>query len=130
MSRYNTTPPIHVLRGILRHLKKSCPSSNTPETVAAAVGNHGSEGSIQQYVLSQYREAKEQSLTPGSPVALQRRRLAYDYYQLISNLTERGRLHGLDGGAEKKLSPKEFTRRAAARAGFMIPETYVDSGSQ
>ena len=128
MSNYSKVPPIHVLRGILRHLKQSYPSSSTPGTVAATVGSHGSEGSIHQYVLSEYRNAMEQSLRPDSPIALQRRRLAFDYFQLLSNLSERGRLYGLDGGAESKLSPKEFTRRAAARAGLVVPDTYADQG--
>jgi hypothetical protein len=30
-------------------------------------------------------------------------------------------LYELDAGAEKKLSPKEMSRRAAARAGLQLP---------
>jgi len=50
------------------------------------------------------------------------RKIAYDYLNLKQDLTERGRLHDLDAGAEEKLSPKELSRRAAARAGLQLPK--------
>jgi hypothetical protein len=37
------------------------------------------------------------------------------------DLKERARLHELDQGADEKLSPKELSRRAAARAGLQLP---------
>jgi hypothetical protein len=122
INNFSTIPPEHVLRGILRYLKKSCPSCTTPSTVPLA---HGStqkrDTSMRQYLLLQYRDTLAKSLTPDSSVAVQKRRLAYDYYLLLSNISERGRLFELDGGVETKLSPKEYTRRAAARAGLIVP---------
>ena len=128
MNNFSTIPPVHVLRGILRYLKKSCPSCTTPSTVPLA---HGSTQirvtSMRQYLISQYRETLALSLTPDSSIAVQKRRLAYDYYLLLSNISERGSLFELDGGAETKLSPKEYTRRAAARAGLIVPSSSSSS---
>mmetsp|Transcript_10542 Transcript_10542/g.12084 ORF Transcript_10542/g.12084 Transcript_10542/m.12084 type:complete len:123 (+) Transcript_10542:191-559(+) len=45
-----------------------------------------------------------------------------NYLQLKSDLKERKRLYDIDTGAENKLSPKELSRRAAARAGLKLPE--------
>ena len=50
------------------------------------------------------------------------RRIAYDFFILRKDLTERARLHELDQGADEKLSPKELSRRAAARAGLQLPK--------
>lgn len=77
---------------------------------------------MQRYLLSQYRKSAARTLKSDSPLALDQRRLAYDYLQLLSNLSERKRLYELDGGAETKLTPKEYTRRAAARAGLIVPD--------
>jgi hypothetical protein len=68
-------------------------------------------------VLKQYRlhqSAKGQE-------AESMRKLAYDYSVLLGDLKERARLYELDAGAEVKLSPKEMSRRAAARAGLQLP---------
>ncbi len=51
--------------------------------------------------------------------------MAYNFHILKKDLKERGRLHELDGGAEVKLSPKELSRRAAARAGLQLPEENI-----
>ena len=50
------------------------------------------------------------------------RNMAHDFYVLQSDLAERARLHELDAGADIKLSPKELSRRAAARAGLQLPD--------
>jgi len=71
-------------------------------------------------VLQQYKLYKD--LSPTSIKAVQLRKMAFDYSKLKQDLKERGRLHELDGGAEIKLSPKELSRRAAARAGLQLPE--------
>lgn len=52
--------------------------------------------------------------------------MAYDFYTLQADLFERARLHELDAGADVKLSPKELSRRAAARAGLQLPNLNPD----
>jgi hypothetical protein len=47
--------------------------------------------------------------------------MAGTFHQLQLDLAERGRLYSLDTGAELVLTPKEISRRAAARAGLMLP---------
>ena len=127
-----STPPLHVLRGILRHIK-SMPSLPTSAASASAVtGTAGTAGTSQrtpseltlrQHILSRYRQSK--SLPPQKAAVL--RSIAYDYYNLKNDLVERGRLHELDAGAEEKLSPKELSRRAAARAGLQLPKLDEES---
>ena len=127
----SSTPPLHVLRGILRHIKSSpshkalaaaSPSTSLPASAAAEGGRTSgqdmSEVTLRDYVLAEYR--KNVSVPPQREVML--RRIAYDYLVLKDDLTERARLHELDGGADTKLSPAELTRRAAARAGLQVPK--------
>ena len=119
-----TTPPLHVLRGILRCMKKSSPSSSSTHSISpaastvAANNNNDQQLSTQQHIISQYRQSK--SLPPHK--AKIQRQIAYDYYILKQDLVERGRLHDLDQGADEKLSPHELTRRSAARAGLQLPK--------
>eukprot|EP00956_Cyclotella_meneghiniana_P013699 scaffold19976_cov28-Cyclotella_meneghiniana.AAC.1 len=105
----SSTPPLHVLRGILRQLKKTSPSSSSSNT---------SSSSLRHQILSQYRTSQN---TPP-PKADTLRIMAYEYLTLQTNLIERARLHELDAGADVKLSPRELSRRAAARAGLQLPE--------
>lgn len=127
----SSTPPLHVLRGILRHIKSSpshkalaaaSPSTSLPASAAAEGGRTSgqdlSEVTLRDYVLAEYR--KNVSVPPQRGLML--RRIAYDYLVLKDDLTERARLHELDGGADTKLSPAELTRRAAARAGLQVPK--------
>ena len=119
-----TTPPIHVLRGILRLVKKkSSPNAAAVATsTSSQLTNSGNELSLHQHVISQYR----QSISATPQQAQHLRKIAYDYLNLKKDLTERGRLHELDSGADVKLSPKELSRRAAARAGLQLP--VMDNG--
>lgn len=121
-----TTPPLHVLRGILRHLKSSSSSNATSSTVQSATVNASvtlnDQPTLQQHIISQYRQSK--SLPPHK--AKIQRQIAYDYYILKQDLVERGRLHDLDQGADEKLSPHELTRRSAARAGLQLPKLDSD----
>jgi len=125
----SSTPPLHVLRGILRYIKSSpshkalaaaSPSTSLPASAAAGrtSGQDMSEVTLRDYVLAEYR--KNVSVPPQRGVML--RRIAFDYLVLKDDLTERARLHELDGGADTKLSPAELTRRAAARAGLQVPK--------
>ena len=121
MPSVTNTPPLHVLRSIIRHIrsapKQSFPkeSSNINEGVPSSIRNK-----LEEHVLNQYRASKD--LSPTSAKAIQKRKMAYNFHILKKDLRERGRLHELDGGAEIKLSPKELSRRAAARAGLQLPE--------
>ena len=108
-----STPPLHVLRGILRMMKQSKPSlpPEPPTTNAAQLTLH-------QHIISQYRQAQT---IPHQKAGIQRK-IAYDFFTLKRDLQERARLHELDQGADEKLSPRELSRRAAARAGLQLPE--------
>ncbi|KAL7497882.1 hypothetical protein ACHAWT_009125 [Skeletonema menzelii] len=112
-----TTPPIHVLRGILRLVKKTSPNAAVATSTSSQLTNGGNELSLHQHVISQYR----QSISATPQQAQHLRKVAYDYLNLKKDLTERGRLHELDTGADVKLSPRELSRRAAARAGLQLP---------
>ena len=109
MMSSKTTPPIHVLRGILRLLKVKAEIAQSNTTMPAT----------QRYILDQYRANK---LIESPDKVQQLRQLAFDYYSLQKDIEERGRLYELDAGAEEKLTPKELSRRAAARAGLQLPE--------
>ena len=115
-----TIPPIHVLRGILRHIKKTAAVEAATSSLQST--SSGNELSLHQHVISQYR----QSISATPQQAQHLRKIAYDYLNLKQDLTERGRLHELDAGADVKLSPHELSRRAAARAGLQLPK--MDDG--
>jgi hypothetical protein len=68
--------------------------------------------------MSKYRLSR--SLPPREADIQQQ--IAYDFYILKRDLKERARLHEMDQGADEKLSPKELSRRAAARAGLQLPK--------
>ena len=118
-----SSPPLHVLRGILRLMKKSAPSKSSTAPVATTAVQPGStqpanaQVTLRQHIISQYRLCRS---LPPSKVDIQQQ-IAYDFYILKKDLKERARLHELDQGADEKLSPKELSRRAAARAGLQLP---------
>ncbi len=104
--------PLHVLRGILRRLRHPPNAKGTAPPITRT------------YILSQYRAAQ----TVTSPDQVQRlRTIAQEYYNLQRGIAERAELHKLDMGAEDQLSPRELSRRAAARAGLQLPELYPES---
>ena len=82
-----------------------------------------SNSATQNYILEQYRAS--QSIASQEKVE-ELRYVAYHYYALKQDLAERERLQELDTGAEVKLTPKEMSRRAAARAGLQLPELNPD----
>jgi hypothetical protein len=106
------TKPIHVLRGILHRLKvKTDKVDNTTNSATKS------------YIMEQYRLNK----TVSSPEkATELRKLAFDYFRLKTDLAERERLYEIDAGADVKLTPKELSRRAAARAGLQLPDLDPD----
>eukprot|EP00934_Nitzschia_sp_Nitz4_P003955 Nitzschia sp. Nitz4//scaffold110_size71422//59744//60085//NITZ4_005883-RA/size71422-processed-gene-0.63-mRNA-1//1//CDS//3329533116//3945//frame0 len=105
---FPNTPPRNVLRGLLRQFKNKKEIMNLETQLAP-----------NQQILSKYRSF--QSIEPQWK-AEELRRIAYEYLILKQDLTERSRLHQLDAGAEEQLSPKELSRRAAARAGLQLPD--------
>lgn len=112
-----STPPLHVLRGILRSVKSNFTSPTTSTSQAAAANINNIQPTLQHHIIAQYRES--QSLPPNE--AKVQRKIAYEYYILKQDLTERARLHEIDQGADEKLSPDELSRRAAARVGLQLP---------
>lgn len=77
----------------------------------------------QQYFLEQCRQLKDETATVRGGDELKKLRdLATDYYTLRRDLAERSKLYEMDAGAEEQLSPKELSKRAAARAGLQLPK--------
>jgi hypothetical protein len=120
-----SAPPLYVLRGILRLLKtpplaKALAQKETHVVVVPK--SHKTMNPTQTFVLQQYRNSRT-----GGPLLSERlERLAQDYFSLKRDLAERGRLYQLDSGAEAVLTPREMSRRAAARAGLQLPELNPD----
>lgn len=75
------------------------------------VGGDSSAATTRQFVLQKSRQ---------SPSAL--KDFGKTYAKLLEDLKERERLYRLDTGAENQLSPREMSRRSAARAGLLLPE--------
>jgi hypothetical protein len=115
-------PSRHILRGILRQLKS--PTANV----------HHPTNSTRAYVLEQFRESQAAiavGLSQPPPQQQQqqieeRRKLAWDFLSLKKDLAERERLQKIDTGAENQLSPREMSRRSAARAGLAMPQLNPD----
>ena len=118
-------PARHILRGILRYLKPA--SGEATQTTT-------SHEILQKFVWSRYRSSSSlpqsaQDLDGNNSSSLfsKQEKLAKDYFNLKRDLHERERLQKLDTGAEVQLSPKEMSRRAAARAGLQLPEIPTNS---
>lgn len=103
--------PRHVLRSILQNLRNK----------VDLVGGDSSSNTTRQFVLQRSRRA---ATAQGD--ALEREpalfAMAQSYATLLVDLKERERLYRLDTGAENQLTPKEMSRRAAARSGLLLPE--------
>lgn len=109
------TSPRHVLRSILQRLKNR----------VDLVGGDSSSSTTRQFVLQRSRRAAAadgDSLQASSSLHA----LAQSYATLLADLKERERLYRLDTGAENQLTPKEMSRRAAARSGLLLPELNQD----
>lgn len=112
MSASSKIPAKHVLRGILRRLK--APQAELSQQ------QQGKPSTI-NYVLEQYRAD-----TNEPERAQELSKMAYEYMILRQDIDERCRLQKLDTGAENQLSPREMSRRAAARAGLELPKLNPD----
>jgi hypothetical protein len=73
-----------------------------------------------KHLIAQYRAHAEIEMT--STQAEQLRQQAFDFYRLRRDLAERTRLLAMDTGADQILSPREMSRRAAARTGLQLPK--------
>jgi hypothetical protein len=122
MSTSQRIPPLHVLRGILRRLKVQ--TERIKENSPVATRPTSGCCPIRKFVLNQYRATNYETTSPDKIQYLQR--MAMEYYTLRNDLAERSRLHQLDTGAEMQLSPRELSRRAAARAGLYLPDLNPD----
>ena len=115
MSASSKIPAKHVLRGILRRLK-------APQAELSQQQQQAPPSTI-NYVLDQYRAEPDE---PHKQRAQELSKIAYEYMILRQDIDERCRLQKLDTGAEKQLSPREMSRRAAARAGLELPKLNPD----
>lgn len=137
---------VNVLRGILRKLKTN--KEHLPPTkkknfgTSSVVLDEASKDSVdnfimndtKRYVVGMYRQnmattaliesggGKDDKKTDGDELQQQKLLLAYEYLTLRQHMDERKRLQQLDSGVETKLSPREMSRRAAARAGLQLPD--------
>ena len=64
---------------------------------------------FRSYVLSKYRTSGKE-------------RASRDYATLLTQVAEYNRLRALDTGAEKVAGSRETVRRAAAKAGLVLPD--------
>lgn len=119
-----TAPPRQVLRNILRHIKTPSTSDDSllRNTIAASSVATTNRNASQTFVLEQFRAVAQIQAADDNERSKRWQQLASDYLALQRDLKERGRLYELDAGAEVQLSPREMSRRAAARAGLQLPE--------
>mmetsp|Transcript_15866 Transcript_15866/g.22597 ORF Transcript_15866/g.22597 Transcript_15866/m.22597 type:complete len:122 (-) Transcript_15866:80-445(-) len=111
---------LNSIRSILRQLKSE--TSLNPLTTSNGADSIGNKFDISTNFMAQCKI--EQKASPNRARLLCK--MVKDLDILNKELKERAGLYELDGGAENKLSPKELSRRAAARAGLELPETYND----
>jgi hypothetical protein len=83
------------------------------------ISNKVRSNSHMRFLMEQYRMNRYEKAVP---VQERLRQVAYDTYQLRSDIYECTVLQSLDTGAEEMLTPKEMSRRAAAWAGLYIPD--------
>jgi hypothetical protein len=118
----SSTPPLHILRGILRIIRRShvnwITSSNNTNSKAGAI----SAPQIHNHILELYRNSRS---SPPEKIHILRK-LAFDFYTLQKDLAERARLYELDSGAENVFTPQELSRRAAARSGLKLPKLFEE----
>lgn len=87
------------------------------------VNGDTSSSTTRQFVLQKARQLQQQEHEQEQPSSsAQMRVVAESYAKLIEDLKERERLLRLDTGVENQLTPKEMSRRAAARSGLLLPE--------
>jgi hypothetical protein len=108
---------IRLVRKIVRKLRTN---------VALLGEGRSADSSIKttrQFIFAKTRNSVSESSSKSDSLL----KLGENYAKLLEDLKERERLLRLDTGVENKLSPKEMSRRAAARSGLLLPD--VNSGS-
>lgn len=123
------TSPLHVLRGLYRLLKTPQLSKELVKKGADGgvnVSSHGRRSNVSTaYLMDQYRKASNVALSAAEKERL--RKVALECFLLRRDLSSRAELYAMDAGADQILTPKETSRRAAARAGLQLPELYDGS---
>ena len=134
MSSSNIPP---VLRGILRRLRVN-KTDHISKSSSSQIIDNGTTSATRKYVLNWYRRelvdhnnnnnnnANNNNNNSKKEEEKLHKLLANEYLSLRENIDERTRLQQLDAGAEKQFSPKEMSRRAAARAGLQMPDLNPD----
>lgn len=133
MSSSNIPP---VLRGILRRLRVN-KTDHISKPSSSQIIDNGTTSATRKYVLNWYRRElvdhnnnNNNSANNNNNIKKEEEKLhkllANEYLSLRENIDERTRLQQLDAGAEKQFSPKEMSRRAAARAGLQMPDLNPD----
>ena len=132
MSSSNIPP---VLRGILRRLRVN-KTDHISKPSSSQIIDNGTTSATRKYVLNWYRRELVDHNNNNNNNANNNNNkkeeeklhklLANEYLSLRENIDERTRLQQLDAGAEKQFSPKEMSRRAAARAGLQMPDLNPD----
>jgi hypothetical protein len=105
---------LQLVRKIVRKLR-----TNVALLGEGGRGGDSSAKTTRQYVLTKTRHAASESSSSDSL-----HKLGESYAKLLEDLRERERLLRLDTGVENKLTPKEMSRRAAARSGLLLPDEY------
>ena len=112
--------PRHVARSLLRLVKTPLLPKELLQKNATTQADHNNN--IRSLVVQEFRSrAVLQKDTANS--AKKTAVLAARYHELLENLRKRQELYDLDRGAEEQFTPRELSRRAAARAGLQLPDT-------
>jgi hypothetical protein len=127
MSSSNIPP---VLRGILRRLRVN-KTDHLSKPSSSQIIDNDTTSATRKYVLNWYRRESvdhndNNANNNNKGEEKLHKLLANEYLSLRENIDERTRLQQLDAGAEKQFSPKEMSRRAAARAGLQMPDLDPD----
>jgi hypothetical protein len=126
MSASNIPP---VLRGILRRLRVN-KTDHLSKPSSSQIIDNDTTSATRKYVLNWYRRQSvvvdHKNNNNNKEEEKLHKLLAYEFLSLRENIDERTRLQQLDAGAEKQFSPKEMSRRAAARAGLQMPDLNPD----
>lgn len=138
--------PLHILRGLYRSLKsppnletmivvgqKSATTTTTVTTTPNNNYNRNSNKHIKSrsnpttsYLIQIYRKQQmkdnNDTTTNSQQLLVLQTNIAMNTLRLRTDMMERIKLQSLDAGVEEVLTPKEMSRRAAARAGLYMPK--------
>ena len=112
--------PRHVLRSLLRLVKTPPLPKELLQKNATTQSHH--INNIRSLVVQEFRSRSALDSDTANSAAKKMTLLSSRYLELLENLEKRQQLYDLDRGAEEQFTPKELSRRAAARAGLQLPE--------